>query len=396
METARKTCESRPGAEDLFFDKRNAEHVSPSLHLSFMQPIRLLSVVEQTVEHLRKGLHAGRWGGRLPGVVRLAAECDVSAGVVRAALLQLESEGLLSSQGLGRSRIIASRPLNTDPLRPLRVGFLMHDAPSGEQSQTAQILLQIQHDLEAAGNTVFFSRKSQVELGYDVSRITRYVRENPADAWLVVAGSRELLQWFASQPVPAIALYGRTDGVQIARTGPDKVAAYIAATRALIELGHRRIVLITRRPRRKPTPGNAECAFLQELAKHGIAMGDFNLPEWEETPKGFSTLLETLFRLTPPTALIIEESPRLVAAMLFLLERGIKVPEQVSLVSAEYDNTIEWCHPAFAHMRGNSLPIVRRIVRWVTAAQRGNADCTTINFPAKFIPGGTIGPVWKG
>jgi DNA-binding LacI/PurR family transcriptional regulator len=125
-------------------------------------------------------------------------------------------------------------------------------------------------------------------------------------------------------------------------------------------------------------------------------MGEFNLPEWEETPKGFSTLLETLFRLTPPTALIIEESPRLVAAMQFLLERGFKVPEQVSLVSAEYDNTIEWCHPAFAHMRGNSLPIVRRIVRWVTAVQRGNADCKTINFPAKFIPGGTIGPVWKG
>jgi len=46
-----------------------------------MLPVHLLSGVEQSVEHLRKGLGEERWRGRLPGVLRLAAECGVSKGV---------------------------------------------------------------------------------------------------------------------------------------------------------------------------------------------------------------------------------------------------------------------------------------------------------------------------
>ncbi len=45
-----------------------------------MHPIRRLSLAEQTAAHLREGLLAGRWRGTLPGVARLAAELDVSAG----------------------------------------------------------------------------------------------------------------------------------------------------------------------------------------------------------------------------------------------------------------------------------------------------------------------------
>ena len=112
----------------------------------------------------------------------------------------------------------------------------------------------------------------------------------------------------------------------MARTGPDKEPAYLAATRHLMALGHRRIVLIARSPRRKPVPGRVERAFLTELAAHGIQTGDFNLPEWEETPAGFNALLTELFRHTPPTALIIEETSRFVAASQFLAGRGIMVP----------------------------------------------------------------------
>ena len=41
----------------------------------------------------------------------------------------------------------------------------------------------------------------------------------------------------------------------------------------------------------------------------------------------------------------------------------------------------------------NSL-IVRRVVRWVDAVRKGRADRKTINIPAEFIPGGSIGSVW--
>ena len=78
-------------------------------------------------------------------------------------------------------------------------------------------------------------------------------------------------------------MFGRRQSLPIAGTGPDKLVSSIAATRQLIALGHRRIVNICRRERRKPTPGEEESAFLAELANHGIAAGDYNLPDWRET-----------------------------------------------------------------------------------------------------------------
>jgi hypothetical protein len=45
-------------------------------------------------------------------------------------------------------------------------------------------------------------------------------------------------------------------------------------------------------------------------------------------------------------------------------------------------------------MRWDNRLIVRRVVRWVDAVRKSRADRKTINIPAEFVPGGSIGPVW--
>ncbi len=357
-----------------------------------MQPIRLLSIREQTIEHLQKGIQEGRWSGRLPGVVRLAAECDVSTGVVRAALRKLEAEGVVTAGGLGRCRTIVPPEEGGTPLHTLRVGILLHDSTIN----ATPILWEIQRNLEAAGHLVSIAKKSQIQLNYNVASIISMVKETPADAWIICAGSYELLQWFSWQSLPSIALYGRSGGLPLARTGPDKAPAYLDAVRQLIALGHRRIVMITLAGRRKPVPGTIERLVLEEIRAHGIETGPYNLPDWEETPGGFNALLEKLFRTTPPTALIIDETQKLIAAMHFLARHHIEVPGQVSLVFTDFDGELDWCFPPIAHMEWNTTYIVRRIVRWVEAVRKGNPDRKIINYPVTFVPGGSIGPVSQG
>ena len=357
-----------------------------------MQPIRILSVAEQTAENLRTGLREGRWSGRLPGVVRLAAECDVSTRVVRAALRQLEREGFLAARGHGRSRAVAAPGGAEIPQRSLRVGILLF----GREDRHVGYMVELQHALETAGHVTFCADKSQIDLNFEVRRVIREVSHSPADAWVVSAGSREVLAWFAAQPVPAIALFGRRSGVPIAASGPDKVPAYTEATRQLIRHGHRRIVLLCRKLRRLPEPGRIERAFLTELAAQGCPVSDFNMPDWEETVAGFHALLGELFRSTPPTALIVDEVPLFIAAQQFLAGRNLLVPKQVSLVSADDDPAFAWCHPAISHIRWNAGPVIRRIVRWAAAVSQHRTDLKQALFPAKFVTGGTIGPVWKG
>ncbi len=179
----------------------------------------------------------------------------------------------------------------------------------------------------------------------------------------------------------------------VAGAGPDKPSSYAAATRRLLELGHRRIVLIARTARRLPTPGLTEQAFLSELRAVGVHTGPFNLPAWEESVGGFHQCVDSLFAKTPPTALVVDEAPLFIAALQHLNGRGLRVPEDVSMVCTDADAAFEWCHPSIAHIAWDSAPVVRRAVRWAKHVGLGKRDLTQTLTRSEFIEGGTIGPV---
>ena len=351
-----------------------------------MEPLRVWTATEQVVAWLRQALRRGEWGGRMPGGDRLAAELGVGRNTMEAALQLLEQEGLLAGQGPGRRRRIAVAGNQT--ARPLRLAILDYEPAA----LTGGYMFELRLQLEEAGHRPFYAAKSLQELGMDVRRVARLVAQTKADAWIVCAASREVLEWFAAQPVPAFALFGRRRGLPIAGVGPDHVSASVAVVRRLIELGHRRIVLLARRQQRLPEPGAAERAILNELAAHGIGTSSFNLPDWEETRAGFHACLKELFRLTPPTALIVDEAPFFVAARHFLGERGLRVPRDVSLVCGDPDPAFAWCEPTVSHIRWDSRPVVRRIVLWAANVSRGKRDLRQTLTRAEFVEGGTIGP----
>ena len=360
-----------------------------------MSLLRRLSIVEQTAALLRDGLRTGCWKGQLPGVVLLAQELGVATKTLRAALLIVEAEGLVKMGANGRSRHVPARVARRK--RPLRIGILLFDPLANEPGVSMELYLGLHRAMEVAGFSVFFLDKSQHELGHNVGRIASHVQKARADAWVVGAGSRALLEWFAAQPFPTLALFGNRAGLPIAGAGPNKLPALLAATRQLIALGHQRIVLVCRGPQRHTGPRHALNAFLEELAAHGCGgKGHFNLPEWEETPEGLQALFTSLFRTTPPTALILDETPIVLAGQQFLADHRLRVPEQVSIIATDRDACFQWCQKPVAHIRWRVEPVIRRIVQWAIALSEHRTDLRQMTFPAEFIPGGTIGPVWKG
>jgi DNA-binding LacI/PurR family transcriptional regulator len=245
--------------------------------------------------------------------------------------------------------------------------------------------------LQEAGFAASFALKSLHDLGMNAERVARFVGNHPADAWVVSAGSREVLEWFAGQPVPAIAMYGRFSGLSIAAASPRKIPAMLTGVRKLTELGHHRIVMLAREERRKPNPGLSEQTFLNELATQGLQTGAYNLPDWNDTPAALLACLHSLFQHTPPTALIIGDAPLFVPVQQFLARRGIPVPEQVSLFSLDPDPAYAWCDPVITHVRWDYRPVVRRVLRWADNVAQGQDDRRQTLFEAEFVEGGTIG-----
>lgn len=348
--------------------------------------IQLLTHAEQVAAHLRSELLRGRWGEELPGVVRLGVELGVNHTTIGAALRLLEKEKFLVYRGAGRRR----RIVVPDDIAPpsLRVAFMLYE----QDDQRVDYVIDLQHRLIEAGHVVGFASKSLSDLRMNVRLIASLVRKMEVDAWVVMAGSREVLGWFADQPTPAFALAGRRRGVRIAGIGPDKAPALQAALRRLAGLGHRRIAMLARGERRRPSPGLLERTFLAELKSRGIPTGPYNLPDWEDSPEGLEHCITSLFRHTPPTALVIDQVAVFLSVERHLAQLGFLPPQHVSLICLDPSPDFKWFRPGVAHVNWDSRPLVNRMVRWADNVARGKDDRRQGFTKAEFVESGTIGP----
>lgn len=354
-------------------------------------PSRALSTkTDQVVEQLREGMIGMRWREFLPGRDRLATELGCSHGTVEAALRQLVREGTLVSEGAGKRRRIVL-PRGKVRKRAVRVRILLYDRMDRSMPYAAELLTRLQEQGYAAD----FALKSLNDLGMRVDRVASLVKKTPADAWVVASGSREILEWFAHGPVPAIALFGRFSGLPIASSSPRIAPAMVKAVRRLVGLGHRRIVMLSSEERHKPFPAIFEQIFLDELKALGLPTGPYNLPDWPGHANGLRACLDALFQLTPPTALICGETRIFVAAQQHLARRGIHAPEHVSLICSDPDPTFDWCEPVVSHFHWDRKPVVKRVVDWVDKVAKGKEDRRQILFDGEFVEGGMIGPVGK-
>jgi DNA-binding LacI/PurR family transcriptional regulator len=103
--------------------------------------------------------------------------------------------------------------------------------------------------------------------------------------------------------------------------------------------------------------------------------------------------LQSLFRISPPTALIVGEDSILFAVRDHLANLGLIVPREISLICLDQNPKFSWCDPLIAHFVWDFTSINRRVVRWARNVALGRDDRRQTVTMARFVKGGTIGPV---
>jgi DNA-binding LacI/PurR family transcriptional regulator len=349
-----------------------------------MAHFQIRSASEQVAAHLKDEVEQGAWSGTMPGEERLMRRLGVGAATVRVALKLLENEGLLVPQGTGRRRKIV---LPEDHAPPgMRVAVLFYE--KGDEGH--DLVIRFQNTLKAAGHTVIYAPRNLTDIGGNTRRLARMIKETEVDVWVVIAGSEEELRCFVQRQVPVFALYGAHDRLKIAGIAPNHVPTTVAATRRLIALGHRRIVMLESRTILS-NPGADGVAFLDELAAHGITAGNFNMRGWVGGFEGYYRCLESLFTRTPPTAIFVYSSAQYYATTQFLLNRGLRVPQDVSLICMEEAQYFHRYQPTISHVRWNDQLMVNRIGRWAKNISQGKEDTRQTMIKSEFVEGGTVG-----
>jgi len=354
-----------------------------------MQRKTFSNVTDQVVEVLREGMLSGRWRDFLPGRDQLAGDLGVSHTTMEAAMRCLAKEGLLVSQGVGKRRRIVLSGCNVVP-RDFRVHFLPYESLSPGLPQ----VLDLMEQLRKAGFAVESAPKSLLDLDMDVKRVARLVQQNPADAWIVASGSREVLKWFCQQSTPCYAYFGNKADIPIAGCSVRRDMSMLI--RRLVEIGHRRIVLLIREEHLKPKLSFFASLYLEALEEAGITPNSYNLPAWGYKPEGLRLCLDSLYKVTSPTVLITTEMSILLAVRDYQAYRGIIAPRDVSLISLDQSPFFAWCDPLVAHFAWDTKSINRRIVRWAKHVAVGKEDRRQVFTTAKFVEGGTIGPAPMG
>jgi DNA-binding LacI/PurR family transcriptional regulator len=229
----------------------------------------------------------------------------------------------------------------------------------------------------------------------DVKRVAKFVKTTGADAWVVAVGSAAVLRWFAADATPCFAWDGRMQGIEIAGCGTDKSPAYREATRRLLELGHRRIVVLHHAAQSVTADGGAASAVLEEMAACGIATGPYNCPVWTHTPAGLKQCLDSLFAHTPPTALFISSPALFHAVRVELAYRRIVVPRDISLICADMCPSFRWVESSVACFRWKTEFYATQVIRWVERLAHGRNDQRQKFVKARYVDGGTVGPAPK-
>ncbi len=349
------------------------------------KPFYLRSAAEQVSDCLRDRIKRGRMQGRMPGVHPIAEELGVHHTTVADSFRQLEKEGYLKSEGVGKPRSIVL-PSVAGGVR-LKVAILLYEP----QDIGTQLINELRHQLDRAGQDTVVAAKSMVELDFKVSRIKNLVKRTQADAWLVIAGSKPVLTWFAEEEIETFALFGYSPE-RISHSAPAKGPIIEQLTQRLLELGHERIVMLIGEQFRGPQMSLLARIFLETLEGHGLVPGDYHLPDWSYDRGSLQKCLTNLFQVTAPTALIVDDPLLISTIQQFANQRKLSIPQDLSLACLEGHPSFNWMEPTLCRLESNFDGCIRHAVRWVNRLAKGDNERFIGVTKAKFIEGGTIGP----
>ena len=164
------------------------------------------------------------------------------------------------------------------------------------------------------------------------------------------------------------------------------------ATRHLIDLGHRRIGLIAGSDEYEQSAWRV-AGWRAAMAAAGLDTADLLAPGDFSFASGTRAAHALLDLASPPTAIIASNDQMALATLDVARERGLAVPDALSLVSFDDTPIVRYTHPPLAAVAQPIADVSARAAQLIIDRTMGRAvDGDPLVIPSTFVPRGSIAP----
>lgn len=304
------------------------------------------TVASQIAVQLRAELEKGTWTGWLPSERVLSRTLQASRNTVRVALEQLKAAGLVEPvRGLG-NRVVVSDRLSPPPEQAKTVGVLIPEPIGRLRPLIALWIDELKDLLIEEGYRLRIHEGRQYYQTNPARALERLIGQHPHSAWVLTLSSEAMQRWFARHSAPCLIAGSTYPDVTLPHYDLDYRAICRHAAGVLLRLGHRRLALLNRESRRAGDV-DSERGFVEGVrgSPHSEATADiaYHRDDVESVARALRHLLD---KKNPPTALVVSNSYAYLSTVSLLAQRGLRIPQEISLISRDDDPFLGSLAPA--------------------------------------------------
>ncbi len=315
---------------------------------------------DRVAEFLKQGILEGKYQGAFPSERKLAEEVDVSRMTIRAALRKVQEDGLIEISG--KRRMIPPEFRKDPEADGASAELVILSAEPLEEVYHSHVFIfeMLREKLARHGFGLSIQVSSRFGMTGKGKALAETVDQHPNASWLLIRIPPAGQRWFIENNLRTIVMGTAALGLDTVSMDIDHEATCFHATSVLAARGKKSIAFV-RRAANLIGDERSE-AGMRNACKRAQVKGTAHRLAGDSAST--IDLLESLRRENRlPDGIIAGDPAIFLSAYSFCYKHGLRIPEDIALISRNDDILLDALRPTVARYRVNDSVVLNRLWR---------------------------------